>query len=72
MGVVRCVGMGVVQCVRTGVVWIRAYKFTGTGGLHFCYGRTNLHVRTYECCMFIFFIECTVHEKLLTVTVSTV
>ena len=26
---------------------VRAYEFTGMGILHFCYVRTNLHVRTY-------------------------
>ena len=44
-GVARCVRTGVVRCVRAGVVRVRAYAFTGTGVLLFCYGRTNLHVR---------------------------
>ena len=44
-GIVRCVGTSVVQCVGTVIVQIQAYEFTDTGVLHFCYGRTNLHVR---------------------------
>ena len=43
-GVVWCVGAGVVRCVCTGIVRIRVYEFADTGVLHFCYGRTNLHV----------------------------
>ena len=37
----------VVQCVGTVIVRIRVYEFTDTGILHFCYGRTNLHVQAY-------------------------
>lgn len=55
-----------IWCIGTGVVWIRAYKFTDMGVLHFCYGRTTFTRSTFAFLSDVPYVCMSVHTYVST------